>query len=503
MRNIEILDGEYWWGGIVDKGVGMPISRDSIVKIDLNDAESAPDQAMPLLLSSKGRYIWSDKPFKAVCENGNIGIDGNGSFEISEGNIDLKGAYLAAMKKHYQFEGKLPNELFFSVPQYNTWIELNYNQTEENILRYAEAIIANDMPAGIIMIDDGWQEDIGVFKFHTKKFNNPEQMVDKLHGMGFKVMLWLIPLVSPDSETFRKLEKKGFLVKDKNGNTAVRKWWNGYSAVIDLTNPEACAWFCDELDFLMNNYGIDGFKFDGGDPYFYLDEDQTFVSMMPREYTKVYNELGARYAFNEFRASWDCAGKPYVMRLQDKKHSWDDTGINYVIPNSIMQGLMGYTNHCPDMIGGGDSGSDYTKLDEELVVRYAQASALMPMMQFSLAPWRVLSTENFEIVKNAALLHKKYGSVILDLAHNAANTGEPIVRHMAYEFPGEGLETVNNQFMLGSEILVAPVAQKGERIRKVVLPKGRWTDETGMEYEGGRVIDIEVPLNRLPHFFRD
>src|SRR5699024_462436 len=106
-----------------------------------------PNQVMPLLLSSKGRYLWCEKPFTAVFEEGIIRTDVEA--EPGEGYENLRGAYLAAMRAHFPFTGEEVEPLFFSKPQYNTWIELMYDQTQEGILHYAEGILEHGMPAGI------------------------------------------------------------------------------------------------------------------------------------------------------------------------------------------------------------------------------------------------------------------------------------------------------------------------------------------------------------------
>lgn len=109
----------------------------------------------------------------------------------------------------------------------------------------------------------------------------------------------------------------------------------------------------------------------------------------------------------------------------------------------------------------------------------------MPMMQFSVAPWRVLSKENMEICRKFADLHKKFGPYILELARHASKTGEPIVRYMEYEFPEPGFEEVKDQFMLGPKYLVAPVlSEAGER--EVTLPAGEWKDDLGNVVKGPR-----------------
>jgi alpha-glucosidase len=141
----------------------------------------------------------------------------------------------------------------------------------------------------------------------------------------------------------------------------------------------------------------------------------------------------------------------------------------------ISAGLLGYAYTCPDMIGGGMQGDfvniDSDKFDQALIVRSAQIHALMPMMQFSVAPWRILDQKHLEICRNMAHLHVKMGEYILECAKNSAITGEPIVRHMEYMFPDQNFAECKDQFMLGEKYLITPILTS-ENTRQVVLPKG-------------------------------
>ena len=101
------------------------------------------------------------------------------------------------------------------------------------------------------MIDDTWQEDYGVWTFHEGVSQSRKKTIDALHALGFKVMLWVCNYISPDSYTFRELEKLGYLIQTKNGDSAIVHWWNGYSGILDLTNPDACAWLKRRLDTLV------------------------------------------------------------------------------------------------------------------------------------------------------------------------------------------------------------------------------------------------------------
>ena len=124
------------------------------------------------------------------------------------------------------------------------------------------------------------------------------------------------------------------------------------------------------------------------------------------------------------------------------------------------------------------------------------------MMQFSVAPWRVLDREHLQHCLDAAKLHERMGAEILELALQAAKDGEPILRHMAYVFPDEHMEEIDDQFMLGDHLLVAPVLKKGQRARKIVFPEGLWEDEAGHQIEGPVEKEIAAPLHVLPWYRR-
>jgi alpha-glucosidase len=352
------------------------------------------------------------------------------------------------------------------------------------------------------MIDDNWQLDYGTWRFHPGRFANPRAMVDELHKLGFQVMVWVCPFVSPDSEIYRYLRSRGFLLNEPTGDQpAIVRWWNGASALLDLSNPGAFDWFATQLDSVRTLYGVDGFKLDAGDVDFYRNT-KSFRPVTPHDQSELYGRIGLRFPLNEYRARWKMGGQPIAERLQDKRHSWED--LRKLVPQGALMGLLGYPFTAPDMIGGGEFSSflNLKTLDQDLVVRSAQASALMPMMQFSAAPWRVLDATHLAAVKKAVALRGQHTPYIMDLARAAARTGEPIIRPMEYDFPHQGLATVIDQFMLGDRLLVAPVVEKGATSRAVRLPAGRWRGVDGAVVRGGRTIRVNAPLDVLPVFER-
>jgi alpha-glucosidase (family GH31 glycosyl hydrolase) len=260
----------------------------------------------------------------------------------------------------------------------------------------------------------------------------------------------------------------------------------------------------------MKEYGVDGFKFDGGS--FHMYSPMSMINGTPRddhdqiELNIAWNEFGAKYKFHEYKDTFKGGGKPTIQRLWDREHMWlGYSGITSIVPGSIMQGLFGYPFICPDMIGGGSWTDDYQqgfKIDEELFIRWAQLSSMFPMMQFSRAPWKCLSEKAFNLVKDAYNHHMRMTDEIIDLVRNAELTGEPILRCLEYNAPGENLATILDEFMLGNDILVCPVITKGTFKRDVTFPAGKWQDEDGNIYEGDTVQTLNSPIEKLLWFRR-
>jgi alpha-glucosidase len=95
------------------------------------------NQSQPLLISSKGRFIWAEKPFKFSFSNRNLVLEASENLSLQVGGSTLKEVFQAAASRHFPSTGKMPDETFFNKPQWNTWIELGYNQNQESILQYA------------------------------------------------------------------------------------------------------------------------------------------------------------------------------------------------------------------------------------------------------------------------------------------------------------------------------------------------------------------------------
>ena len=518
-----MIKDEHWWGGAINFACKMPFDSNSDIEIRLDRYRSTV-QSAPLFLSDKGRYIWSDSGFIAKLKNGCIYLEGDGDFDLDESGHSLRDAFVNAKNKHFPFENKVHTErLFYSLPQFNTWMELIKDQTEDNILAYAKGLVENGYKRGILIIDDGWQENHGVWRFHPGKFKNPKGMVEKLHRMGFKVMLWVSPWISADSDMYLDhayingvTRNTNHFLRMKDGNVGIFKWWNGYSAMLDMTKEGDRRLMGGQLDILTKEYGIDGFKFDGGDyvskPINATDKDapDLYGESSAHKGFKTIDELnaawikfGMKYPLHEFKNTYNTGHLPVIQRLYDKTHEWGSDGLASIIPQGTFIGLIGNPFICPDMVGGGSwTAFVYGSVDEELFVRMAQCNALFPMMQFSALPWKKLSPPYADICLKMANLHENMYEYILKAVEYSEICGEPILKNMEYAFPHKGYACIKDQFMLGDDILVAPVVEKGVTSRKVVFPDGKWVDKTdGTIYTEGEHT-VPAPIDKLPYFER-
>ena len=512
----EMLPDELWWGGSVVYASMQPF--DQTTEIELNVEEDGANQSAPFFLSNKGRYVWADSPIRSICfDKGRVTLQAKAPVLVEAGN-SLRDAYLHASKKHFPFEQKDLPEKFFRTAQYNTWIEFTYYPTQKSVLEYAHAIVENGYTPGILMIDEGWHVGYGTWEFDFHKFPDPKSMVDELHELGFTVMLWVVPYVTPDGRDFLDhkdkwicdLMNKPFeprLVRQPSGEVALIKWWNGFSAMLNLCEEADRQYLDARLQHLIDDYGVDGFKFDGGN--ITSVGNKAWVTAPPaqtaEELNKAWNEFGAKYAYHEYKDTYNRGGRATIQRIRDRAHEWGSNGLQSLIPTALAQGLLGYPYICPDMIGGGSWAATVIpgfQCDEELFVRMAQCSALFPMMQFSWAPWRMLGEEARSLCLNAAKLHGEFAEMIVMLVKETMISGEPIVRMMEYNYPNKQYGRIADQFMLGKDILVCPVIQQGAIVRKVILPEGKWEYCDGTVYMGECELEIPADISVLPYFRR-
>jgi len=329
-------------------------------------------------------------------------------------------------------------------------------------------------------------------------------MVDQLHSMGLKVTVWVMPFIAEDTDAYREGKGKGYFVESSIQNGFFRWWQSPPVVALDVTNPDAVDWFVSRLRRLQSEHGIDGFKFDAGEPCFLPRRFVTHTPLShPAEYTRAWvNNVASQFELAEVRSGHNSTGNASLVRMGDRFSDWGvENGLGSIIPALLTSGVLGYPFCLPDIIGGNAYFGKHP--DEELLVRWAQANALMPAMQFSLTPWASGSLAK-ELCASALEKRDEFIESLIHHSERAVETLEPICRPLWWLDP-EDSETfrIGDQFAIGDDVIVAPVVCRGANERAIYLTEGRWRDLTnGKIHQGKQWMQVEAPLGALPVFVR-
>lgn len=470
-------------------------------------------QGTPFWYSTCGVGLWVRTPhdfsysISTDTTTAELSLEMGGVSELSYDLLVAKDVreLLRKVNREIGWPSTPPPKEYMQLPVYTTWVESKTAVSQESVIAFAKSIRGNKLPAGVIEIDDKWEDGYGDLRFDSRKFPDPKAMNDELHRLGFRVTLWVHPFVDTDTHAFSDPATTKYMLKDLSGNVGLIHWWQGTGAVWDFSNPEAAAAFRKRLEALQSSYGFDGFKFDGGDVNLVPADLQANTHISAAEFPDIYDrEIVAHFPWSEARVGSYAQSSGVVQRLIDKNSVWGtDNGLASVVPEAILNSMRGFVYVMPDMVGGNQYNDD--KIDPEMLVRWAQMSTLMPLTQFSLGPWH-FDAETLRLCRDTSELRAKFFSYIWQLAQEAPRTGEPILRPVWYNFPTErAADGVMDEFMLGTAVLVAPVVQKGVTKRDIYLPPGQWRDyNTRKSITGGRVLlDYPAQLSVLPIFIQE
>ncbi|XP_045612250.2 myogenesis-regulating glycosidase [Procambarus clarkii] len=421
---------------------------------------------------------------------------------------DVRKVHEASYPKFFSLPEGVPDTLMMQDPIWSTWAEYKTHVNDSRVLDLAQQIKNHGFNNSQVEIDDNWETCYGNATFNPDRFPDPKAMVDQLHSEGFRVTLWIHPFINDDCEAFAYADQHGYFVKDSEGQTQKTQWWQGSSAgIIDFSNTEAAAWWSQRLTDLQEQIGIDSFKFDAGEsswlPDVYtLDVDERF---WPNAYTMKYVETVAQFGgMIEARVGRATQQHPIFIRMLDKDSIWgSNNGLRTLVPSLLHFGLLGYPFVLPDMIGG--NGYIGIKPGTELFVRWAQANAFMPALQFSILPWQY-DEQVIELSLAVTSLHNQYTPLLLRLAEEATRSVAPIARPTWWLCPDiEECLVANQQFLLGDDLLVAPVVEAGANSLEVVLPPGSWRQAGTDQVTEGPVslILTNISLETIVYFTRE
>ncbi|XP_049764874.1 myogenesis-regulating glycosidase-like [Schistocerca cancellata] len=401
----------------------------------------------------------------------------------------------------------IPHERMTTHPIWSTWARYKRDIDDSTVRELASEILANGFNNSQIEIDDLWETCYGSLTFNTTKFPDVRSLVDDLHDLGFRVTLWIHPFINLDCEPYHsEALANGYFVTNTDGSPN-STWWNGDGSVVDFTNPEAAAWWAGRLSALLAETGIDSFKFDAGETSWLPQlPDIQPIDLNPIQFSADYLQTVSQFGpMIEVRTGERTQNLPVYIRMIDKDTKWTfDNGLATLVTTLLQMNMVGYVLVLPDMVGGNGYGSDV--LTKELFIRWLQANVFMPAIQFSYVPWD-FDEETVEISRDLAELHARYAPRIVELMEAAVENGTlvnpPIWWIAANDTTAQG---INSEYLLGEDILVAPVLEEGAVSRDIYLPSGNWTDEVDPEHpiiEGPIwLTNYPAPLNVLPYFTR-
>jgi alpha-glucosidase (family GH31 glycosyl hydrolase) len=488
------LDG-HWYGQGTFVDQRWPLENCSLSLDPFETTDRGPNIQCPAWFSSDGRVIALPgyQDLSMSLHNGVLEI--GGATEVWEHRASDARAACEALLEWIGPPARQPSLGMFG-PIWTTWAEYKRDISQEVVLDYAKRIAGYGYRRSVIEIDDIWQRAYGDLLFDPVTFPDPRAMVDELHRLGFAVTLWVPWFLNPDSALYADARARGYLLA---GGELV-PWWcepERGGGLLDCANPDALEWFVSHLRALCAATGVDGFKFDGGEAS-WIREALRSPHINANALSDGWASLAARFEYSEARTGWWAQRHGVPMRQWDKFSTWGtDNGLASVVPQALAMSLIGYPYVLPDMVGGNEYGNECTP---ELMVRWAQATALLPMAQFSVAPWR-WGDETMDLVRRTTFWRDERANLFDELV----STGGPIVRPVFWLAPDdERALRCGDEFLLGEDLLVAPVVTEGARSREVYLPPGEWySAHSRRTFAGPDVIEVDAPLHVLPCFGRE
>lgn len=408
---------------------------------------------------------------------------------------------------------------------------------EARVREVADGFRKRKIPLDVLYLDIDYMDGYRVFTWDKKRFPDPPKLIGDLAKDGIKTVVMIDPglKVDPNYSVYADGKRQGLFVKNPDGSELNRNVWPQASAFPDFTDPRARKWFGDQYQQHLNE-GIAGFWNDMNEPGVFLTEqtqkpdvmhhpDKTFPYNTPhngdgaggthRRYHNVYGMQMARSTFEGLRRLAP-ERRPFVLTragfagIQRFSAVW--TGDNYASWDHLALTIPMLTNLSVSGVSfvGADAGGFNDRPSGELYTRWLQAAVLTPFFRShsvgwvgNKEPWE-FGDEYTELNRGVIEMRYKFLPYLYSLFREHERSGEPIMRPLWFEYP-EDQKTylIADQFMLGRDLMIAPIVKEGTRSRRIYLPAGAWVNWwTGERLDGAKEHIVDAPLDRLPIFGR-
>lgn len=441
---------------------------------------------IPFFMSNRGYGMFMHTSAPVTCDFGATYIGLNKMF-MGDENLDLFvffGEPKDILDEYTDLVGKPGMPPLWS---FGTWMSHITYFSEKEGYDVAANIRKNKYPCDVIHFDTGWfdvdwQCD---YKFSENRFQNPQQMLKDLRSQGFHVCLWQLPYFTPKNRYFSELIEKDMYVKNGNGELPYE------DVVLDFSNPETVKWYQDKLAGLLN-IGVSAIKVDFGEAAplngIYASGKSGWYehNLYPVRYDMAVSEI-TKKLHNEnimwARAAW--AGSQRYPLHWGGDAATTNTGLLGTLRAGLSFGLSGFSFWSHDM------GGFVKATPEDLYCRWIPFGFLTSHTRAHGAPptepWLYDSKRVQDVFRKSAEMKYRLMPYVYAQAKECTEKGLPMLRALFVEFPDDpGAWKVDDEYLFGSQILVAPLLESGMTGRTVYLPEGKWIDyQTEKVYEGG------------------
>lgn len=292
------------------------------------------------------------------------------------------------------------------------------------------------------------------------------------------------PYFEVTSHFFHKMMSQGFLIQDEAGLVpALTKWKDMVVGLLDTTNEDAADWFIDQLMILRNSKSVNSFVFEGGygkDMPIHFASDSPFndPNLICKHYTKMADRLGNA---GRRKCGHQSQESHLFIQMDPGSPLWhNENGLRGIIPSVILYGLLGYPFVVPPPVCGpvgSNNNVQHPILTRELYIRWTQLLTYLPVMSFCVMPWE-FDEEVVNFTRNMVEKHEmEIAPMMKRWALTALTNGEPIIRPIWWNSPrNESALKMDSEFLIGDELLVAPIVDIGATARDIYLPAGTWAD---------------------------
>ena len=455
---------------------------------------------IPFFMSNRGYGMFMHTSAPVTCDFGATYIGLNKMF-MGDENLDLFvffGEPKDILDEYTDLVGKPGMPPLWS---FGTWMSRITYFSEKEGYDVAANIRKNKYPCDVIHFDTGWfdvdwQCD---YKFSENRFQNPQQMLKDLRSQGFHVCLWQLPYFTPKNRYFSELIEKDMYVKNGNGELPYE------DVVLDFSNPETVKWYQDKLAGLLN-IGVSAIKVDFGEAAplngIYASGKSGWYehNLYPVRYDMAVSEI-TKKLHNEnimwARAAW--AGSQRYPLHWGGDAATTNTGLLGTLRAGLSFGLSGFSFWSHDM------GGFVKATPEDLYCRWIPFGFLTSHTRAHGAPptepWLYDSKRVQDVFRKSAEMKYRLMPYVYAQAKECTEKGLPMLRALFVEFPDDpGAWKVDDEYLFGSQILVAPLLESGMTGRTVYLPEGKWIDyQTEKVYEGGwhRIEAGSLPIIML------